>query len=83
MEITEIEGKIPSITGLATTTALTSAENKIPSLSNFVKKKYYNSKIADIESRYIATDDYNKFNKTIAAERMKKKYFLRRAVLLI
>ena len=37
--ITEIEGKIPHITGLATTAALTGVENKILSVSNFIKKK--------------------------------------------
>ena len=29
-KVTEIEGKIPSITGLATNSALTAVENKIP-----------------------------------------------------
>ena len=37
--ITEIEGKIPSISGLPTTTTLTAVENKIPNDSNIVKKK--------------------------------------------
>ena len=41
-KITETEGKIPSITGLATTTALTAVENKIPNASNLVKKKCKN-----------------------------------------
>ena len=36
--VSEIEGKIPSITGLATTSALTIVENKIPNISNLVKK---------------------------------------------
>ena len=39
-KITEMESKIPSITGLATTPALTTAvENKIPDVSNLVKKQ--------------------------------------------
>ena len=38
-KITEIEGKIPSITGLATTAALTTVENKIPNINNIVKKQ--------------------------------------------
>ena len=38
-EITEIEGKIPSISGLATNAALTAVETKIP-VSNLVKKKH-------------------------------------------
>ena len=37
-KITEIEGKIPDISNLATKTALTDVENKIPSVSNLVKK---------------------------------------------
>ena len=39
-KITEIESKIPSITWLATTAALTTAvENKIPDVINLVKKQ--------------------------------------------
>ena len=38
-KITEIEGKIPSISGLVTNSALTAVENKIPSVSNLLKKK--------------------------------------------
>ena len=37
-KIIEIEGKIPSITGLATNSALTAVENKIPDVSSAVKK---------------------------------------------
>ena len=36
---TETECKIPSISGLATSSALTAVENKIPDISNLVKKK--------------------------------------------
>ena len=32
-KITEVEGKIPSISGLATSSALTAVENKIPDIS--------------------------------------------------
>ena len=35
----EIEGKIPSISGLATNFVLITVENKIPDISNLVKKK--------------------------------------------
>ena len=38
-KITETEGKIPSISGLATNAPLTVIENKIPSVGNLVKKK--------------------------------------------
>ena len=47
---TEIESKIPSISGLVTTAALTAVANKIPDVSNLVKKSDYNAKILDIES---------------------------------
>ena len=36
-KITEIKGKIPSITGLATNSELTAVENKIPNVSSLVK----------------------------------------------
>ena len=38
-KIAEIEGKILDISYLAAKTALTAVENKIPSVSNLVKKK--------------------------------------------
>ena len=47
-KITEIEGKRPSITGLATTSALNTDENKIPNISHLVKKADYDSKLSDI-----------------------------------
>ena len=38
-----------SITNLVTTTALISAQNKIPNVSNLVKETDYNTKINEIE----------------------------------
>ena len=38
-EISELEDKIPDISGLGTKTALTTVENKIPSITGLVKKK--------------------------------------------
>ena len=38
-KITEIEGKIPSVRGLAINDVLTAVENKIPNISSLVKKK--------------------------------------------
>ena len=49
--ITEIENKMPSITGLATNSALTAAENKIPAVSSLEKKTDYNTKISEIENK--------------------------------
>ena len=36
--MTEIEGKIPSITGLATNSELSAVESKIPDVTSLVKK---------------------------------------------
>ena len=38
-KITEIRGKVPSISSLATNAALTAVENKIPNISRLVKKQ--------------------------------------------
>ena len=70
--ITEIEDKIPSITGLATTAALNAAENKIPNVSN-VKKRQYDVKTSDIESKYFTTSDYNKLTNEILSAKIKEK----------
>ena len=55
-KVTEIEGKIPSISCLATNLALTAVENKIPDFSSLVKK----TKISDIEKK-IADHDHDKY----------------------
>ena len=61
-KITEIESKIPSISALATTAALTAVENEIPDVSNLVRKEIdYDAKILDIESKYFTTADYYRF----------------------
>ena len=65
--ITEVEGKIPSITGLAISSALTPVENIIPDVSSFIKKTNYDTKISDIENKitdhnhnkYITTPEFN------------------------
>ena len=80
-KVTEIEGKIPSITGLATNSKLTAAENKIPNVSSLVKKTDYNTKIIDIEKKitdhnhdkYITAPEFNTlvvdvFNARLAAQ---------------
>ena len=66
-KITEVEGKIPSITGLATNSALTAIENKIPDVSSLVKKADYDTETSDIEKKitdhnhdkYITTPEFN------------------------
>ena len=64
-KVSEIEGKIPSTSGLATNSALTTVENKMPDVSSLVKKPDYD---ADIEKKvtdhdhdkYITTSKFNK-----------------------
>ena len=66
--MTEIGGKIPSITGLATNSALTAVEKKIADVSSLVKKAGFNSKISEIgnkvtdhdHDKYVTTSEFNK-----------------------
>ena len=51
-KITEIEGKIPIIDGLATTSGLTTVENKIPNVSNLVKKEIITQKVLKLKRNY-------------------------------
>ena len=68
-KITEIEGKIPNVSNLATKAALTTVENKIPDVSSLIKKTDYKSKITEIENKlnyhnydkYITTPEFNTF----------------------
>ena len=67
-KISELEKKQPSISGLATTSALTAVENEIPSVSNLVKKTDYDTRISELEKentdhkhdKYITTPEFNK-----------------------
>ena len=52
-KITEIEGKIPSISGLATNFALTAIENKIPNVSSLVKKHTITQKFVKLKVELI------------------------------
>ena len=62
-KVTEIEGKIPCISGLATNSELTAVENKIPDVNSLVKKADYNTKISDIEKKII-DHNHDKYNTT-------------------
>ena len=67
IKITEIEGKIPDVNNLATKTALTTVEHKIPIVGSIVNKTDYKTKISKIEkkltghdhNKYIITPEYN------------------------
>ena len=51
-KISNAEGKIASISGLVTNAALTAVENRIPDVSNLVKRTDYNTKIKEIEKKF-------------------------------
>ena len=67
-KISDTEGRITSVTGLANNAALTAVEYKLPDISNLVKKTDYNTKISKTESKvndhnhdeYITTSEFNK-----------------------
>ena len=52
-KITEVEGKIPSISGLATNSALTAVENKIPDVSELIKKQISKLKLLKWRVKYL------------------------------
>ena len=66
-KITEIKDKIPDSNSLATKTAFTTVENKIPSITGLVRKTNYKTKIIDIKNKlnnhnhdkYVATSEFN------------------------
>ena len=64
-KINEIKGEIPSTVGVATNTALNVVDNKIPDVSNLIKKTDYDAKISDIESKNFTTSDRNKFTNNV------------------
>ena len=68
-KISEIESKIPSISGLAGNSALTAVENKIPDVSSLIKKTDYNRKsvklkknLLIITTTYISSQKFNKLS---------------------
>ena len=71
--ITDIEGKIPSITVLATASGCNGVENKIPNVNGLVRKTDDDVKISDIETKYLTTSDYNKYKCEILNAKIKEK----------
>ena len=53
-ELTTLENKIPDISNLATKTALTNLSNTVPDISTLIKKSDYDTKIKEIESKYVS-----------------------------
>ena len=90
-KVSEIEGKISSISNLATTSALTTVETKIPSTSNLVKKTDYDTKVKEIEKKltdhkhdkYIATLEFNKLAVMFLIRDQHKQIQLQRQTLML
>ena len=86
-KITEIESRIPSISGLATNSALTAVENKILDVSNLVRKTDYDTKISEIGKKvvdhnldkYITTREFNKFTAEFFAARLPQSNLITKA----
>ena len=72
-KITEIEGKMPSVTGLATTASLNGVENKTFHICDIVKKTEHDATISDIESKYFTAANYDKFTSKILDAKIKQK----------
>ena len=72
---------MPSINGLATTTALTAVKNKIPDVSSLVKKTYYDVNLSDIDSKYITTAGDNKFTKNFVDNNIKSKNLVNKSAI--
>ena len=50
-KITEVEGKIPNISGLATNSSLTVVDNKIPDITSLITKTDVDAKLRNISDR--------------------------------
>ena len=77
-KINEVKDEIPNITDLVTTIALTAVENKIPNVSNLVKKTNYNTKISEIENKITTDHDHDKYVTTQEFNKLTSKKFTAR-----
>ena len=56
-KVNEVKGEIPSIANLTTTSALANDENRIPNVSDLVKRVDCDAKISEMENNYFTTSD--------------------------
>ena len=86
-----MEGKIPGVSNLGTKTALTAVENKIPSVSDLVKKTDYNTKITEVENKlnnhnhdkYITSPEFNTLAADFFNARLARANLLAKRILII
>ena len=57
-------------------TKICEVENKIPTITNLVKRRNYDAKTIEIEEKFITTSDYNKFSNDILDAKVKQKVIL-------
>ena len=60
---------------------MTTVENKTHDVSNLVKKTGYDAKIWDIESKYFATADDNKFTSQTLDAKIKQKELVNKSAI--
>ena len=89
-KVTEIEGKIPSISSLATNSALTAVEDKIPDVSSLVKKtnldtglKKISDRVTSNKSRHLQIKNKPKKLKKLIQAILKVKVILKKMALKI
>ena len=54
-----VENKIPDISNFATKTVLTNLSNTVPDINTLIKKSDYDTKIAEIESKYVSNTGFD------------------------
>ena len=69
-KINKVKSKIPRITNLGITTALTTAGNKIPNVSNLVERTNYNRKIHEREKKITDHDYSNNYITTLELNKL-------------
>ena len=57
--LTTIENKIPDVSNFATKTELTNLSDKVPDITTLIKKGEYNTKIVEIENKYVSNSGFN------------------------
>ena len=54
-----MENKIPDISNFATKTAVTNLSNTVSDISTLIKKSNYDTKIAEIETKYVSNTRFD------------------------
>ena len=57
--LTAVENKVPNISNFATKTTQTNLSNTVPNITTLIKKSDYDTKIAEIESKYVSNTGFD------------------------